>query len=169
MACTAPPPNRAGGSPAHGSPVSGLTSSRTGVEPMGNFKAEEPMVLKEAIGPAKVVMTPTNSLTFGSLAQNRAQAAADPSINGREGPSMTLFEVFEPSSEGRVDTGYDNSQAVAVAPLGLSPKAIFELAQALLARPTSAALKVVAEEVKALSWNRGIDHMVLYRRCKLSL
>ncbi len=74
---------------------------------MGNFKAEEPVVLKEAIGPAKVVMTPTNSLTFGSLAQNRAQAAADPSINGREDPSMTLFEVFEPSSEGRVDTGYE--------------------------------------------------------------
>jgi hypothetical protein len=70
---------------------------------------------------------------------------------------MAMFEVFEPSSESGIDVIYDLGHALAVLPPSLGTEGLFEFPHAFLAGPTSTLLEMVAEEVKAQFWNRGID------------
>ncbi len=50
------------------------------------FKAVEPMVPKELIGPAIVVPAPTDPPALAPLAKDGSQAAANPAVNGWKGP-----------------------------------------------------------------------------------
>jgi hypothetical protein len=128
---------------------------------MGVLKAKEPMISKVAIGPAIMIPAATDPATLGALAKNRAQATADPAVYGRKGPPITMFEVPEPTAQSRVDVGYDDCQTVAIASFSLCPEGVLEFLQALLAGPTGATLKMIAEEIKTQATNRGINQPCL--------
>ena len=130
---------------------------------MGVCKAIEPMVPKEAIGPAIVISATTDPFALGPLAKNRAQATANPAVYGRKGPPITVFEIAKPTSESGVNVIYDCFQTIAIASFGLGAEGILELLQTLLSGPTGATLEVVTEEVKAQTANRGIDQTRLFR------
>ena len=130
---------------------------------MGIRKAKEPLVPKEAIRPAIVISTTTDPLALGSLANNRAQATANPAVYGRKGPPITVLEIAKPTSECGVDVIDDGSQTIAMVALGLGAEGILELLQTLLAGPTCATLEVVAEEVKSQTTNCGVDQTRLFR------
>ena len=63
---------------------------------------------------------------------------------------MTVLEVFKPTPQGWVKTLDDLRQAPARVTLGLGTNRIFELCQAFLAGVAGAALKGVAQKVKAV-------------------
>src|SRR5271167_3979479 len=96
-----------------------------------------------------MIRTPTPSFPPVAKAQQATQPHAHPFVQGDEREAMTVLEVLKPASQGPVQVGEDGLQALPVVTPGLSSNRVLELAQALLARPTIAALEVVAEEVKA--------------------
>ena len=115
------PPNRTCGSPASGSPVDGFTCKRTGGRGHGLVQAEEPVFGKEGIGPPDVVVAATDPFPARALAQNVAQAPADPAVERRERRAVTVFEIFEPAPQRPVEIGDDQGQAVCRGSLGLCP------------------------------------------------
>src|SRR5215212_2891422 len=62
---------------------------------------------------------------------------------------MAVLEVLKPAPTHRVDSVDDRLQAEAVRALGMATDRVLVLLQALLARPTIAALEVVPKEVEA--------------------
>ena len=63
----------------------------------------------------------------------------------------TMLEVAEPSFQGAVQFRADSFVIPAVAATGLAPYCVFELIQALLARPFLCPFKMVSQEVEAPS------------------
>ena len=72
------------------------------------------------------------------------------SSSGGEREAMTVLEVLKPASQGPIQVGDDGLQALSVVTPGLGSNRVFELVQALLARPTLARFEVVTQKVKAV-------------------
>ena len=124
---------------------------------MGFFKAKEPMVSKETFWPADIIIPPANPLAFGLGAKDAPQATAYPAVQSWEGPLIAVFEVPEPPSKGHVHIGYDGAQALPIAASGFPSDGVFELLQALLARPSRTTLKVISEKIEPHTPNPGIN------------
>src|SRR5882672_1293209 len=119
---------------------------------MSFLQAKEPMLGKEGIGPALMI----GAVNFGhpfvaeTFAQEASQPPADPAVHQSECRAMAVLEVLEPSSQGAVHVRDDHGKALSRGSFGLGADRILELRQALLARPATARLEVIAEEVKAV-------------------
>ena len=130
---------------------------------MGIYKAEKPIIPKELVRPALMIMSPADSFEPYAIAQDTSNPSSHPTIDRGKGPSIAMFEVLKPSSHGAVDVFDDHCQAMPVAAAGLGADSILELLEALPSRPASAVLKVVPKKVKSLSRNAEIDNSRLLR------
>ncbi len=130
---------------------------------MGVFKAEKPMIPKELVWPALMIMPSTNAFEPYTLSQDTSNPAAHPRVNRGKGPLVAMLKVFEPSHKGAIDVFDDHCQALAITAPGLGADGVFELLETLSSRPTSAALKVVPKKVKSLSRQSKIHHFRLCR------
>ena len=107
------PPNRACGSPAHGSPVGGF-SSRLARLSSGFDHGEKPFRSEECIWPATMVgITPAKARTFLLFAQERPQSSSDQRVQCLKHAPLGMLEIAIPSSEHRVEVGNDPPQTVA--------------------------------------------------------
>jgi hypothetical protein len=130
---------------------------------MGVYEVEKPMVPKELIKPALMIMSAANAFKPCALSQDTSNPASYPAINRRKGPFVAMFVVFEPSPKGTIDLFDDHCQAMAITAPSLGADGVFELLETLLSRPAGASLKVVPEEVKSLPGGSGIYHLRLIR------
>ena len=65
------------------------------------------MLGKEGIGPAPMVRTAASAAAFASLAQDAAQAHADPFVNAAKRREMAVAKVAKPSPQRLVDVPDD--------------------------------------------------------------
>src|SRR5271165_4124557 len=86
--------------------------------------------------------------TSVSTAEDAPQALAYPAIHWPEHGVLAVLEVFKPASRGAVNFPDNIFQASGPAAVGLLAYGLFELIQALLARPTVASLEVVSQKVE---------------------
>jgi hypothetical protein len=105
---------------------------------MGLYKVEKPMVPKELIRPALMIMSPANTFEPYTLSQDASNPASHPTVNRWKSPFFAMLEVLEPSSKGAIDIFDDHCRATAIAAPGLGADGIFELLEALASRPASA-------------------------------
>lgn len=107
------PPNRACGSPAHGSPVGGF-SSRLARLSSGFDHGEKPSRSEECIWPATMVgITPAKARTFLLFAQERPQSSSDQRVQCLKHAPLGMLEIAIPSSAHRVEVGNDPPKTVA--------------------------------------------------------
>src|SRR4030042_3926576 len=131
---------------------------------MGIQKRKQPKLLKEFIWPAKMIHIATDALRpLAAFPQYAAQASPGPAVKRRKRPLMAMFEIFKPSLKRSIHIRRDSGQTVAIAAPGLGTDGVFELLQTLLAGPPCASLKVVSEEVEAVTRKGGIHHAGLLR------
>src|SRR3989339_670230 len=101
-----------------------------------------------------VKATASSVLPLPAVAQDGAQTPANELVQRREGPDVTMLEVVEPALSDGVDRPDDLRQRVAMATSGPVPNGVFELPQALRARPArqsflpAGTLEVVTQEVE---------------------
>src|SRR5207244_8983896 len=90
------PPNRTGGFPASGSPVSrssvGLTK-RT----VGCAQVKQTQVREVGVGPAMMIPAATTAATSRPPAQDAAHPHAHPFVQSGERRPVTVFEVVKPA------------------------------------------------------------------------
>src|SRR5262245_64404737 len=106
MAELAPPlpPNRTGGPPAYGSPVSGF-SARLNISTRAVFQTKQPLRRKPSIGPSSAVgFTQPVTGPFLPFAQHRPQASPPPSVRTAPARGMTGPAVGAPAPQERVAT-----------------------------------------------------------------
>ena len=96
---------------------------------MGCCKGEQPLLGKEGIGPAAVILRTTATvaaLPF-ELAQDRAQPAAHKPIQYREGRLPGMFEVPEPAPQHGVEVLDRLRQSASPLAAGQLPHAVTHL------------------------------------------
>ena len=125
---------------------------------MGVYKAEKPMILKELIWPALMIMSSTNAFEPYTLSQDASNPASHPTVYRGKGPLITVLKVLEPSPKSAVDVPDDHCQTVAIAAPGLGADGVFEFLEALSPRLAGAVLKVVPKKIKSLAGHWQIHH-----------
>ena len=123
---------------------------------MGICKAEKPMRPKECVRPALIVKSSTDPLSMHTPAQDTPNAPAYPLVHGGKGPLVTMLKILKPSAKGLIDIFDNGRQTVAIPAWRLGSKGILDLAQALLAGPTSTPLEMIAKKIKPFSGNRDV-------------
>src|ERR1700758_750695 len=108
-----------------------------------------------------------NGPTAGSLdsvprAEDAAESAPDPAVQTSERGRVAVLEVLKPAPQDPVHFPDDLVQAPGPQAPGLGPDRLFEFVQALLTRPSVAALEVVAQKIKA-ALLCGVDNARLGR------
>src|SRR5947207_660543 len=116
---------------------------------------EQPELREVDVGPANVGPPPPGASLSVATAQNASQPHSHPSIQRRERPSVSVFEVLKPTSQYGVEAVDDGLEAVAVVPLREAADVVLELREAFLSRPLLACFEVVAEEVET----SGLAHV----------
>ena len=77
------------------------------------------MFRKVGIWPAKMIVSPADSLSFATLAKYGSESSSYPLIQHRVCRSVTLFEVLEPSFQCPVDIDYDRLHTSTILSFGL--------------------------------------------------
>ncbi len=152
MAELAPPlpPNRTGGSPAYGSPVSGF-SMRLTISTRAVFQTKQPVRRKPSVGPPSAVgLAQPITGPFLPFAQQRPQASPQPSVRTTQARGMTVPEVAVPAPQGRVGLRNNLAQAPSIGALRQRTQFILQFLKAFLAWPFLAATKVPAQKVESL-------------------
>ena len=86
------------------------------------------MFVKEGVAPALMVFVGMGTtLLFTALSQDRSQPHPNPTIEVFKNSPITVFEVFKPSSQGRIQIRDDARQAVSVFAFGFAADTVFEL------------------------------------------
>jgi hypothetical protein len=98
-----------------------------------------------------MIDSPRQSTAFMAPAQDRSQSLPYPRVQRGQRRPVAVFEVFKPSPKGPVDVLGDFAHRTAWPFLRLLADAVFELGQALRARPPLAPLEGIAQTVKAAS------------------
>ena len=98
------------------------------------------MLSKESVWPAMMVQTPTTSSSPLAAAKDAAKAHPNPPVERLKRSSVAVLEILKPAPTHRVDSTDSFFQAEAVRAPGVEPDRVLVLLQALLARPTIAAL-----------------------------
>src|ERR1044071_4454575 len=104
MAWLAPPlpPNRTGGFPASGSPVSGV-SSRLTIGAGAVFQTKQPPRRKPSAWPFQAVgLAQPIARSFLPFTQHRSQASPQPSVRPTKAGAMAIAEVSIPDSQDRI-------------------------------------------------------------------
>src|SRR5438132_9507032 len=142
------PPNRTGGFPASGSPVSrssvGLTK-RT----VGCAQVKQTQVREVGVGPAMMISAATTAATSRPPAQDAAHSHAHPFVQSGKRRPVTVFEVVKPAAQARIQPPNDHQQRVPVGAPGQLPDLVFQLVQALGPRPAVRTLEVIPQEVES--------------------
>jgi hypothetical protein len=129
------PPNRTGGSPASGSPVSGL-SSRLNIGAGAMFQTEQAPFRKPAVGPPSAIcLTQPVAGSLLPFAQHRSQATPQPAVRPTEARAMTVSEVAIPTAQGRVDLGNNLARTSSVGAPCQRSQLLLQFLEAFLARP----------------------------------
>src|SRR5215469_11575649 len=115
---------------------------------MSHNQREQPLLGKESGGPALMVESSSPSLAF-LAAQDAPQPHPDPAVQVGERSAMTVLEVPQPAAQGPVQVRDDGRQTLSLGAPRLGTDRLFELLQALRAWPAIAALKGIAQKVKA--------------------
>src|SRR5215469_7172424 len=115
---------------------------------MSHNQREQPLLGKESGGPALMVESSSPSLAF-LAAQDAPQPHPDPAVQVGERSAMTVWEVPQPAAQGPVPVRDDGRQTLSLGAPRLGTDRLFELLQALRAWPAIAALKGIAQKVKA--------------------
>ena len=118
---------------------------------MGVYEAEKPMIPKELIWPALMIMSSTNAFKPYTLSQDVSNPATHPTINRGKGPLVAVLKVLEPSPKSAIDVFDDHCQAMAITAPGFGADGVFELLEALPSRLATAVLEVVPKKVKSLA------------------
>jgi hypothetical protein len=108
---------------------------------MGLYKVEKPVVPKELIRPALMIMSPANTFKPCTLSQDASNPASYPTINRRKGPFVAMLKVFEPPQKGTIALFDDHCQARAIA----APEDDVSFAEAQLGADDIAALAPTAD------------------------
>src|ERR1700757_37951 len=95
-------------------------------------------------------------------AEDGAEAAPSPAVQIAERGGVAVLEVFKPAPENPIHFPDDLVHAPGPQAPGLGPDRLFEFVQALLARPSVAALEVVTQKIKA-ALLCGVDNARLGR------
>ena len=130
---------------------------------MGFYQAEKPMIPKEAVWPAIMIVASTDPVKTHPLAQNTAKAPPHPFVYDRKGPFAAMLEVLEPALQRAVDLHDDHGQALPVAALGFGTDSILELAHTFLTRPSSAPREVVSKKIESFFGMHHIHQPGLFR------
>jgi hypothetical protein len=130
---------------------------------MGLYKAEQPVIPKEAVRPALMIVSSTNTFEPYALAQDASNPASHPTVYRGKRPFVAMFEVLKPSPKGVIHLFDDRCQALAIAAPGLGADGVFELLETLPSRPARAFLKVISQKVKPLSGHCEIHNSRLPR------
>jgi hypothetical protein len=130
---------------------------------MGFHEAEKPMCPKEFVGPTVMIVSTADTLKADTFAQNTSNPTSYPRILTGKGPLVAMLKVFKPSSETAIHSFNDLRQAVAIAASSSRPNGIPEFSNTFLARPTRAALEMIAKKVKSFSRNPHIHQPGLFR------
>src|SRR5512142_2079941 len=104
MAWLAPPlpPNRTGGFPASGSPVSGF-SARLTINARAVFQTKQPLRRKPTVGPPAVIgFAPSVAGSLFPFAQHRPQATAQPLVRTAQARPMAGPEIAVPAAQDAV-------------------------------------------------------------------
>ena len=152
-----PPPNRAGGFPAHGSPVGGSPTSGLTGRRMGFGQEEKPMFGKESIGPTEMIEPVATSGAPMTSAKDTAQAHSYPAIQRAKGRAMTVLEILKPADQGPIQVRDDRRKALTPHALRLYSDGVFELLETLGPRPTFTLLEMITQKVKPAG-GAGIDN-----------
>jgi hypothetical protein len=70
---------------------------------MGSLQAEEPVLGKDGVGPAMMVVTPGDAPSSAVVAQQASQPAAYPSVESAERRAVAVQEVREPAAQHWVE------------------------------------------------------------------
>src|SRR5437660_8641854 len=117
---------------------------------VGAPQAVEAQVGEVQVRPTLMVRAAASTLPARTLAQDTAQAAADPAVQVREHVPVTMPKEPKPSLQRRVQLPDDPRQAVAVGAACLCSDAVLQLGQALLPRQSKIATERVAQKVETL-------------------
>src|SRR5437016_13348657 len=104
------PPNRTGGFPASGFPVSGV-SARLTIGVRAVFQTKQPSRRKPSVRPSSAVgLIQPVAGPFLPFAQHRPQASPQPTVRTAQARAMTFPEVAVPAPQDRIHLGDDLAQ-----------------------------------------------------------
>ena len=95
------PPNRTGGSPAHGSPVGGLTSKRIDGPSHGRFSSYTTYALQSTHLPEMMIDPATTTFLALAFLKNASQPHPNPPVQVAERFPVAVFEVLKPAPQER--------------------------------------------------------------------
>src|SRR5207302_9601869 len=99
------PPNRTGGFPASGFPVSGV-SARLTIGTRAVFQTKQPSRRKPSVGPPSAVgLAQPVAGPFLPFAQHRSQASPQPAVRTAQARAMTFPEVAVPAPQDPIHLG----------------------------------------------------------------
>ena len=80
---------------------------------MGCTQAVQPVFVEEAVRPTLMVLAARPAAPSASLAQDAAQATANPAVQVAEDGPVTVSKVREPSAQLRTQPGTDDRAGIA--------------------------------------------------------
>ena len=134
---------------------------------MGDRHGEQPLLDKEGIRPALMIVSPALTCTAFPFPKDASQPHSYPGILPGKVSPLAVLEVFEPASGRPVDVRDDHCQTAAVAAFRFLADRIPEFLDALIARPSLASLKAIPQEFKTLA-GRVYDPRLFWMQDELS-
>src|SRR5437867_3883167 len=145
------PPNRTGGFPASGFPVSGV-SARLTISARAVFQTKQPSRRKPSVGPPSAVgLTQPVAGPLLPFAQHRPQASAQPAVRAAQARAMACSEVAVPAPQDRIYLRNGLAQASSVGAPRQRSHFLLQFLKALLARPFLPSAKVPAQKVETFT------------------
>src|SRR5947208_10346979 len=143
------PPNRTGGFPASGFPVSGV-SARLTISARAVFQTKQPSRREPSVGPPSAVgLAQPVAGPFLPFAQQRPQASPQPAVRAAQARTMTCPEVAVPAPQDGIGLRNDLAQASSVGAPRQRSHFLLQFLKTLLARPFLPSAKVPAQKVEA--------------------
>ena len=115
---------------------------------MGGDQREQPLLGKESVGPAVMVLAAASSPASLTTAQDATQSHANPGVQDLEREATTVLKILKPASHRTVHICDDGCQALPLRPPGFGPHRVFKLPEAFRTRPLGALREVIAQKVK---------------------
>src|SRR5438034_7075934 len=149
------PPNRTGGFPASGFPVSGV-SARLTIGTRAVFQTKQPLPRKPSVGPPSAVgLAQPVAGPFLPFAQQRPQASPQPAVRSAQARTMACSEVAVPAPQDWIHLRKDLAQAASLGAPRQRSHFLLQFLKAFLSRPFLASVKVPAQKVEAFT--RRVD------------
>src|ERR1022692_2874732 len=117
---------------------------------VGATQAVKAQVGEVQVRPTLMVRTAAPTVSARTLAQDTAQTAADPAVQGHVYSPLAMSKESKPSLQRRIQRPDDPRQAVPVGTACLRSDGVFQLVQALRPRQSKITSERVAQEGEAL-------------------